>query len=130
MKYLKVFLLMLSIGSCAQAQKKVFEYETVKLTILKIEWVREDVVEVGAAEWLIIKLTMRDSQGIIYKAHLRCMVFSKTVLDSPVFCSHITMPRIAGTYDAKLTYGGTLIYFGEMVGPGFEIDSEEVPPRG
>ncbi len=66
MKYTAAFLLMLSIGSCAQVQK-VPEYDTVKLTILRIEWVREGG-EGQANLWATIKLTMRDRQGIIYKA--------------------------------------------------------------
>jgi hypothetical protein len=68
-KYTAAFLLMLSIGSSAQAQKVPGD-ETVKLTILKIELAREDA---ESAQWLVVKLTMRDSQGIIYRASSRCV---------------------------------------------------------
>jgi hypothetical protein len=53
MKYTAAFLLMLSIGLGAQAQK-LPEYETVNLTILKIERVRE---EAEGGQWLIVNLT-------------------------------------------------------------------------
>src|SRR5713226_3129878 len=112
MKYLKVFLLMLSIGSCAQA-KKVSEYEKINLTILKIERVREDS---EGGRWVTNKLTMRDSRGIIYKASAKCLLVSdipNSDMSRIESCQRLGMPRIAGTYDAKFTFGGTLIYFGE-----------------
>src|SRR5436309_776932 len=122
MKYAAGFLLILSISSCARAQK-LPEYETVKLTILKIERVRQ---ENETSLWYINKLTMRDSRGIIYKASSKCVA---TNADSGISCGHLVMPRIAETYPAKITFGGTLIYFGELSNGAisFEIDSEEVP---
>jgi len=130
MKYAAGFLLILSIGSCAQAQKDP-EYETVSLTILKIERVREDS---EGTLWYTNKLTMRDSKGIIYKASARCILVNTPPLptpDSAISCGHLVMPRIAETYSAKITFGGTLIYFGEILPgtQGFEIESEEVSPR-
>jgi hypothetical protein len=124
MKYTAVFLLILSIGSYARAQKPP-EYETVNLTILKIEHVRE---EVEGGQWLIVKLTMRDSQGIIYRASSRCI---RTNPDSPVSCLHLTVPRIGKTYGARRYLGVEMISFDDG-SPGsisFEIDSEEVPGR-
>jgi hypothetical protein len=130
MKYTAALLLMLSIGSCAQAQKAP-EYETVKVTIVKIERVKE--ME-GETLWYNNKLVMRDSRGIIYKASARCLEAvppPAQPVNSPVSCGHLAMPRIAETYPAKITFGGTLIYFGEILPGthGFEIDSEEVSPR-
>lgn len=128
MKYTAAFLLMLSIGSCVRAQK-VSEYETVKLTILKIERIREDS---EGALWYTNKLTMRDSRGIIYKASSKCILANTPPLpapDSAISCGHLVTPRIAETYPAKITFGGTLIYFGEISGQGFEIESEEVSGR-
>jgi hypothetical protein len=115
---------MVSIGSCVHAQK-VPEYETVNLTILKIERVRDE--EEGNL-WYVNKLTMRDPQGIIYKASARCHA---TNPDAHISCAQLLMPRIGKTYPAKITFGGTLIYFGEILPgtQGFEIESEEVSPR-
>jgi hypothetical protein len=126
-KYTAAFLLMLSIGSCAQSQK-VPEYETVNVTILKIERIREDS---EGTLWYTNKLTMRDSRGIIYNASARCILVPLPTPDSVISCGHLVMPRIAETYPAKITFGGTLIYFGEILTgtQGFEIESEEVYGR-
>ena len=105
-KYTAAFLLMLSIGSFVQAQKAP-EYETVNLTILKIERIGE---EAENAQWLAVKLTMRDSQGIIYRASSRCVRSSDLPngdLARIESCQHLAIPRIAKTYDAKLTAFGT-----------------------
>ena len=159
MKYAAAFLIMLVIGSCAQAQqynpcqpqaqqhnacqpliipgqsstvpRKLPEYETVNLTILKIERVRE---ETEGALWYTNKLTMRDSRGIIYKASAKCIQVTPPPLpppDNAISCGHLAMPRIAETYAAKFLFGGTLIYFGEILPgtQGFEIESEEVSPQ-
>jgi hypothetical protein len=130
MKYTAGFILMLSIGACTQAQK-VPEYETINLTILKIERVRE---EAEHAQWLAVKLTMRDSHGIIYRASSRCVRSSDTPdsdMERVGSCQHLAIPRIARTYDARLSAGGTLIYFGEpsQGAISFEIDTEEVSGR-
>jgi hypothetical protein len=124
MKYMAAFLLMLSIGSCAQAQK-LPEYEPVNLTILKIEHIREDREGIL---WYIFKLTMRDSQGIIYRAHSDCITSNP---DSPWACSHLTLPRIGKTASAILYPGVGLIYFSKdpAGNVSFEIDSEEVSGR-
>jgi hypothetical protein len=123
-KYTAAFLLMLSIGSLAQAQKPP-QCETVNLTILKIERVRE---EVEGGQWLIVKLTMRDSEGIIYRASARCI---RTNPESPVSCLHLTVPRVGKTYAARRYVGIGMISFHDG-SPGFlglEIDSEEVSGR-
>jgi hypothetical protein len=124
MKYRAAFLLMLSIGSGAGAQKPS-QYETVNLTILKIERVRE---EVEGGQWLIVKLTMRDSQGIMYRASSRCI---RTNPDSPVSCLHLIVPRVGKTYAARRYLNVEVISFDDG-SPGFlglEIDSEEVSER-
>jgi|SRR5882762_3558747 len=119
MKYAAVLLLMLSIGLCAQAQK-VPEYKTIEVKILKIEIIRERESEPQST----YKLTMRDSRGIIYRASRWCGVTAPS--NSEISCARLGLPLIGETYTVKVTFGGTLIYFGEIVGPGFEIDSEEV----
>jgi len=124
MKYMAAFLLVLSIGSCVEAQK-LPEYETVNLTILKIERMRE---EVEGGQWLIVKLTMRDSQGVIYRASSRCI---RTNPDSHVSCLHLIVPRVGKTYAARRYLGVEMISF-DNGSPGFlglEIDSEEVSGR-
>ncbi len=124
MKYMAALLLVLSIGSCVEAQK-LAEYETVNMTILKIERVRE---EVEGGQWLIVKLTMRDSQGVIYRASSRCI---RTNPDSPVSCLHLIVPRVGKTYAARRYLGVEMISF-DNGSPGFlglEIDSEEVSGR-
>lgn len=126
MKYTAAFLLML-IGSFVQAQK-VPEYETVKLKVLKIERIRQDDNE---SLWYITKLTMRDAQGIVYKASAKCIAFGgpTDVSGSPASCGHLVLPHIAETYSAKITFGGSLIYFGEISSAflAYEIESEECP---
>jgi hypothetical protein len=124
MKYRAAFLLLWSIGSCARAQK-LPESEMVNLEILRIERVRE---EVEGGQWLVVKLTMRDAQGIVYRASSRCI---RTNPNSAVSCIHLTVPRVGKAYTAKRYLGVELISFGEG-SPGsisFEIDSEEVAGR-